>query len=307
MKNIRTPHHLRSSFLKSSVFALALTANAAIAQVSLVNYFDFTQYGSVAGGSTLTSNAYGTTQGTLSSTGTTLTSSGLAISSGQLAKNTGVTLSAGSLSSFTGDFSIQTWFTNPATVLTNTMLFGGTNTVSQDSSINGDRALFVGFNKVSNAVTDLRPIVSNNTNAGQDMAAATDGRGRTASTSYDLTLTYVSSSKLLSFYIDGTLSGSATLNTGFTTLAAVTNWAIGGVANPAFADNSVAATFSNFLMYDGALSSTQISNIHTFGSDVTVNELVSAGVTAIPEPSTYAALAGLGALGLAAYRRRRAV
>lgn len=69
--------------------------------------------------------------------------------------------------------------------------------------------------------------------------------------------------------------------------------------------NSYFADFTG----DYAASSTTTGWIHASGGDAffTINSLsVTASVSAIPEPSTYAAWAGLGALGFAAWRRRTA-
>lgn len=60
--------------------------------------------------------------------------------------------------------------------------------------------------------------------------------------------------------------------------------------------SSITATFDSFLYRAGTHNN--------FGQTQTITDF---SVAAIPEPSTYAAFAGLAALGLVAYRRRRAV
>lgn len=282
-----------------------LTAGIVGHAATLESYFDFTQYGTVAGGSQITSNIYGNATATVQSTATSLTSSGLVITAGSNAGSTGVTLAGGQLASFTGDFTFQIWFTSPATVAGNTVLFGGTTSATIDSSMVGDQALFAAYSNTNPRF--LRPILSNNTTFG--VAATTPtGTAATASTFYNYTITYIAGTDTVQAYLDGVAVGSPVSATYSTGLAGLTNgFSIGGVASPAFNDNSAAVTIASSVFYSGALTPAQIASIHAFGSDVTVNELISVGVTAVPESSSFAAVAGLAGLGCAASRRRRGV
>lgn len=72
-----------------------------------------------------------------------------------------------------------------------------------------------------------------------------------------------------------------------------------------------ATTDETIMSYSGSDSSTLITSFDslmvfsTYNNQLTVTDM-NVSVSSIPEPSTYAAFAGLAALGLVAYRRRRA-
>ncbi len=88
-----------------------------------------------------------------------------------------------------------------------------------------------------------------------------------------------------------------------------------GITGDGTADGLVNLTFTNlgageyFIVVGGANYSAQNTETATFGPSFNAFPTygVAVTVTAIPEPATAAALVGLGALGLAALRRRRAV
>jgi hypothetical protein len=82
------------------------------------------------------------------------------------------------------------------------------------------------------------------------------------------------------------------------------NWAQFSAAVP----TSSILTFSNYTglgAFNGTASSLVLST-GGIGSELTVS-LNNLAVSAVPEPATYAALFGLGVLGLAVYRRHRPV
>lgn len=269
---------------------------------TLNDYFNFTTYGSVAGGNTI-ADQLGNATATVKSTGTTLDGSGLTIAAGNNAGTTGVSMAGSQLSSFTGDFSIQIWYTSPASILGNTMLFGGTTTASQDGTLAGDQAFFAGYANVN--PNFIRPIVGNNSKYGAVMATP-GGTGATSSTLYDYVITYSAASHTFTAYMDGTQVGSPLAVTYFNGLSALTSgFSIGGVANPAFGDNAAAVNISDFLIYSSTLSSTEVSDVHSLGAGASVNSLQGAGVTVVPEPSTFA-LAALGGLSLLVLRQRSA-
>lgn len=93
----------------------------------------------------------------------------------------------------------------------------------------------------------------------------------------------------LSLYVDGTLVGSTTGYNGMLPLSTPTSWTLGrGQYNGNPAD-TIRGMLDEVRFSDVALSPSQFLN-----------------ATAIPEPSSFALLAGLGVLGLAGSRRRRA-
>lgn len=291
-----TPSRIRPA-TRIILAAIAL-GSAAQAATTLENYFDFTSYGTVAGGGTVTAVGNTGSTGTVKSTATTLTSSGLAITAGSSAALTGVNVTSSALSGFTGDFSVQIWYTTPATIAGNTALFGGTTSATTDGSMVGDQAFFGSYSNTNPRF--VRPIIGNNSQFGAVPATPT-GTGGTGSTLYDYMITYSSATSTFTAYLDGVAVGNTISVPFFGGLDSLTNgFAIGGVQNPAFADQAAAVNITSFMMYTGALTPGEISSIHGFGSTPTLNQLGS--VVVIPEPSV-ALLGGLGLLGL--LRRRR--
>jgi hypothetical protein len=280
------------------ILAAIALGSAAHAATTLENYFDFTSYGTVAGGGTVTAVGNTGSSATVKSTATSLTSSGLAITAGSSASSTGVNVTGADLSTFTSDFSLQIWFTSPTTVAGNTALFGGTTSATIDGSMAGNQALFAGYSNTNPRF--LRQIMSNNSQFGI-AGAPPSGTAATVSTLYDYTLTYTASTNTVQAYLDGVAVGAGLSTTYFQGLDSLTNgFAIGGVQTPAFGDNAAAVNITSFMMYTGALTSGEISTIHGFGSTPSTTQLSS--VVIVPEPSA-ALLGGLSLLGL--LRRRR--
>ena len=103
-------------------------------------------------------------------------------------------------------------------------------------------------------------------------------------------LTY-NADKTFSLYIDGTLLGTTGASSA-TSSNPMKMFAFGGKLQN---DNNSAVTFSDIAIYKGALELDQIKYL----SANKANE------SAIPEPSAFGLLAGLGALALVGARRRR--
>jgi len=77
-------------------------------------------------------------------------------------------------------------------------------------------------------------------------------------------------------------------------------------ANVSFGAATSLVSFDNTALLNNT-SITQLSVAGTNGAFLSsINEIGSPGYAAIPEPSTYALMLGLGALGVAAFRRKRA-
>jgi len=286
------------------IASLGVTARAA----TLQTYYDFTSYGTVAGGSSITSSAYGesSTSATLSSTATALTSSGLAITAGTAAGSTGATMAGSTLSGYTGDFSLQMWYTSPATFVSNSMLWGGTTSATVDGTLAGDQGLFAGYGNMTTPSTGyIRPIASNTQRFGAAMTNTTPGTGSTASTLYDYVVTYNSTSKIFTAYMNGTSVGTMTVATGFSGLSALTNgFSIGGIASPAFGDMAAGVNITSFMMYDAALTPTQVSDLNGLGATPTGAQFQAAGITAVPEPRVMALMTA-GLIGMMFFIRRR--
>lgn len=284
------------------IATLGVTARAA----TLQTYYDFTSYGTVAGGNSITSSGYGesSTSASVNSTGTALTSSGLAITGSTPLGDTGVTMAGSTLSGYTGDFSLQIWYTSPATFVSNSMLWGGTTSATVDKSMGGDQGLFAGYGNMANpAAGFVRPIASNGSTFGASMTNTTPGTGTTTSTLYDYVVTY--SGNTFTAYMNGTSVGTMTVASGFNGLSALINgFSIGGVASPAFPDTAAGVNITSFMMYTGALDSTTVSKLNGLGATPTGDQFQSAGITAVPEPRVMALMTA-GLIGMMFFIRRR--
>lgn len=125
--------------------------------------------------------------------------------------------------------------------------------------------------------------------------------------------TYDATTNMASIYLNGAVVSAIDLNTnqpiGSTTgtlpitgfnLSSLTQLGIGG-SSP-YTDEVVNGTISDFRIYSGALSQSQIASIYGLGADAS-NSAITA---AIPEPTTVALLVGAGVAGLVMRRRSRA-
>jgi hypothetical protein len=277
--------------------ALLLASFSSAHAQTLSDYFNFTQDGTVGSGGTVSAQ-YGTMTGTVQSTDTSISSSGLTVTGGT-GGSTGVLLSSGSLAPFTGDFSLQMYYTNSATVI-NGGIFGGVSGGAAISNISGDTALFTSYNSGD----AIRPVTSNGTQFGATNATPQNGTAGATGTLEDVVLTYTASSQTLSEYVNGVSVASGNVS-GFNGLAAVTNFAIGGVANNPFGDSADQETATSFLLYTGDLSATEVTALDAAGATPSLAQISAAGITvaSVPEPSTYALI--LGGMGLLVFLRKR--
>jgi hypothetical protein len=272
--------------------ASAYLPDPAHAQGTLSSYFNFTQDGTVASGSTVNAQ-YGAASGILNATSTTLDGSGLTITdaNGTVA-TTGLALSSTSLNPFTGDFSLEINYTLSQTAGGNSGLFGGV-AAGGGGDLGGRQTLFAAFNNPGAA---LRPVTTSGAFGDTDPTPA-DGTANTAGVREDYVLTYVAAMNTITTYLNGTKLGTAT-NGSFGGLASVGNFSIGGVANSPFGDHTAANTTQSFLFYTGALTQAQVTANDAFGATPSLAQL------GVPEPSSLVAM-GVGALGLAALGLRR--
>ena len=241
-------------------------------------FFDFTRYGSVAAGSSIVSNVHGSTPAVLKPVGTTLNQWGLTIDTEQSAGNTGVLIPGSALAPYAGDFTLQVWFITSAEATADTMIYGGTTSTSVDGSLVGDQALFLGYNNLKQRATFLRPVLGNGGRWGATMDAGA-GTGLPPLSAQDYVITYSSERRVMTAYLNGLYVGTMNAS-GFGGLSALAKgFAIGGVQNCAFQnDGSAPVNIRSFMIYSGALTPAQISQIHLGGPSVTLDALRAADV-----------------------------
>lgn len=288
------------SFLVT-IALMATIATAAQAQ-TLQTYFNLQNYGNVAANGQITDSTGNTTATLNNDPNTSLSSGGLTISAGPAGNSTstGLTFGSGSLNGFTGDFSIQDWVT-PASG-GGVVLFGG-NSGSANTYI-GD-----GYTGVSTLIGFSWGSLVGGGGTGNPLSQpynrygnTVEGYTLTAGQAYDLVLTYNASTYTFNQYVNGSLIGSLQEAFSSTSLAGVQTFAIGGAVNEPWApwgDSSAAETTKDFLLYNGALTSSQVSALDSAGAGASISTIN--GIIAVPEPSTLA----LFGLGLLAVARRR--
>ncbi|HKW28635.1 MAG TPA: hypothetical protein VJT54_04820 [Verrucomicrobiae bacterium] len=276
---------------------LAGLGMAAQAQ-SLGIYYNLQTYGTVANGNSIL-DVLGNTTATLNNdANTSLTSGGLTIvsASGNSA-STGLTLASGSLSGYTGSFSIQDWVTiaNP----NNGVALWGANNGPANTYI-GD-----GYTGVSTLIGFTWGSLAGGGGTGNPLGQTYNRYGNTvagyslaASQSYDLLLTYNASTYTFNQYLNGSWVGSLQEAFSSTSLAGCQDFAIGGCPNEPWSpwgDASADATTTDFLLYNGELTASQVSALDIAGAGASVSMINAAMV---PEPGSLAlwALAGLTGL-----------
>lgn len=289
---------------------------AAQAQSSLGIYFNLQTYGTVSAGSTIV-DALGNTSATLNNDGiTTITSAGLTSAGGGNSGNNGLTFAAGSLSSFTGSFTIQDWFT-PALINgdnTNVVLYGGNGiNLASAGTVGspGPQNTYIGdgYTGVSTLIGFVWGNLVGGGGTGNPLGQTYNRYGNTvgprlaltSGTPYDLVLTYDAPTYTFNEYVNGTLIGTLQEAFSSTSLAGVEVFGIGGAPGEPWSDGSNQETTSAFLIYSGALNLPQISALDAAGAGASVSTINSA--LAVPEPGTLALTALAGLAGLLFWRR----
>ncbi|HEU5070962.1 MAG TPA: LamG-like jellyroll fold domain-containing protein [Verrucomicrobiae bacterium] len=264
----------RSALSGLLLIAALFIGNVCPGAVALVDYFDLQSYGTVAGGQTIT-DALGNAQATLNpDANTSLTSSGLTISGGN-SRTTGLNLAAGALNGFTGSFTIQTWVT----------VQGGGGVVlyaANNGPANGYIA--TGYDGYAAVYGFKWGSCLSGGGAGNATGIAYNRYGQTAGlaysmtagTLYDIVLTYDAGTHIFRQYVNGALTGSQTNDFSQNSLAQAQNFTVGGgTATQTWGDNSALSTTKSFLLYRGALSASEVTNIHNLGVGASVAAIQS--------------------------------
>jgi hypothetical protein len=179
------------------------------------------------------------------------------------------------------NFSISVWLkTSDVTAISNSYLFQ-----TGVSGAGAQNAILFGYN---NATAELY-------GSSQGLSGSTDPRAISGMTlSSSLNNTWVN---LVYTYNGSTLRGYLNGSEAFSTPATFSLIAGGGLSIGGARDGNglFSGSLDDFAIWNGALTQTQITALQTSSA---------LSVSAIPEPSTYAALCGVAMLGFAAWHRK---
>ena len=296
MKTQKSTIMKKTKVILATIVALLAFGAAAKAQF-VQTYFNFGTYGTVAGGGTIVDQTGNTTATVNNDANTSLTSSGLAIASASgNSASTGVTLASGSLSGFTGNFSIQDWVTigNP----NNGVVLWGANNGPANTWIGDGYTGFstlIGFSwgSLAGGGGTGNPLGQPYNRYGNSIGGVSLAAGQT----YDMVLTYDASTYTFNQYINGTWTSSLQEAFSSTSLAGAQIFAIGGCPNEPWSgwgDASADATTKDFLIYNGALSAGQVSALDAAGAGASLDAIN----VVVPEPGSLALMALAGVIGL---------
>ena len=296
MKTQKSTIMKKTKVILATIVALLAFGSAAKAQF-VQTYFNFGTYGTVAGGGTIVDQTGNTTATVNNDANTSLTSSGLAIASASgNSASTGVTLASGSLSGFTGNFSIQDWVTigNP----NNGVVLWGANNGPANTWIGDGYTGFstlIGFSwgSLAGGGGTGNPLGQPYNRYGNSIGGVSLAAGQT----YDMVLTYDASTYTFNQYINGTWTSSLQEAFSSTSLAGAQIFAIGGCPNEPWSgwgDASADATTKDFLIYNGALSAGQVSALDAAGAGASLDAIN----VVVPEPGSLALMALAGVIGL---------
>jgi len=278
---------MKPLILTSCLAAVLGFAATASAQVLMLDFGP-----TVATGANLTNSPYHTSAGN-GFTGTTWNTVGTAdVSSGLLFSNntaaTGVSVNLGTTTTSTVNLAAQPSASNALGTATNTGIYAG-NSVGTDGIFSGtgtsNNTIGVQIGGLSAGTYDIY-IAARNTNTGQQ---ATNG--------YAQTVLAGKSASAGNFDFTGYSSETLTYPSNANTALYSSAWVEG----------------ENYVKLSITLSAGEFLNIAVDGTNIGgggdtrgfLNSLQVVNTSVIPEPSTYAALGGIAALGFAALRRRR--
>ena len=207
-----------------------------------------------------------------------------------------MTLASGSLSGFTGNFSIQDWVTigNP----NNGVVLWGANNGPANTWIGDGYTGFstlIGFSwgSLAGGGGTGNPLGQPYNRYGNSIGGVSLAAGQT----YDMVLTYDASTYTFNQYINGTWTSSLQEAFSSTSLAGAQIFAIGGCPNEPWSgwgDASADATTKDFLIYNGALSAGQVSALDAAGAGASLDAIN----VVVPEPGSLALMALAGVIGL---------
>lgn len=182
-------------------------------------------------------------------------------------------------SNLTNDLTVMAWI-NPASIIGAS---NGHSTVIFGTTTGGGGWGFGFFGTEQGAGAEGRPYFVNYGIASYDLGP---GFAQIAAGSWVNLAITKSSTAGVSIFINGSLIGTISSGTAGASAPASNDWYIG---NGADLSRNFVGGIDELRIYNGVLSQSQIQSI-----------------SAIPEPSTYAALVGVAVLGLAGWSRRRA-